>query len=51
MYNRRLHFHQAFSDFQVAQILQVLAMWKWEEIDPRLMDLYSRFDKVIPYLL
>lgn len=30
---------------QVAQILQVLAMWKWEEIDPRLMDLYSRFDK------
>ena len=30
---------------QVAQILQVLALWKWEEIDPRLMDLYSRFDK------
>jgi hypothetical protein len=30
---------------QVAQILQVLAMWKWEEIDPKLMDLYSRFDK------
>lgn len=30
---------------QVAQILQVLCLWKWEEIDPRLMDLYSRFDK------
>ena len=30
---------------QVAQILQVLALWKWEEIDPKLMDLYSRFDK------
>merc|ERR1719225_1792070 len=30
---------------QVAQILQVLALWKWEEIDPRVMDLYSRFDK------
>eukprot|EP00095_Tigriopus_kingsejongensis_P004295 maker-scaffold722_size106786-snap-gene-0.30 protein:Tk04295 transcript:maker-scaffold722_size106786-snap-gene-0.30-mRNA-1 annotation:"receptor-mediated endocytosis protein 6 homolog" len=30
---------------QVAQILQVLSLWKWEEIDPRLMDLYSRFDK------
>lgn len=27
---------------QVAQILQVLALWKWEDIDPRLMDLYSR---------
>ena len=30
---------------QVARILQVLALWKWEEIDPRLSDLYSRFDK------
>ena len=30
---------------QVAQILQVLALWKWEEIDPRLLDLYNRFDK------
>lgn len=30
---------------QIAQILQVLALWKWEEIDPRLMDLYGRFDK------
>jgi hypothetical protein len=30
---------------QVAQILQVLALWKWEEIDERQMDLYSRFDK------
>ena len=30
---------------QIAQILQVLALWKWEEIDPRLSDLYSRFDK------
>ena len=32
---------------QVAQILQVLALWKWEDIDPRLMDLYSRFDKEV----
>ena len=30
---------------QIAHILQVLALWKWEEIDPRLSDLYSRFDK------
>ena len=30
---------------QVAQILQVLAMWKFEDVDPRLLDLYSRFDK------
>ena len=30
---------------QIAQILKVLALWKWEEIDPRLMDLYSNFDK------
>ncbi len=32
---------------QVAQILQVLALWKWEEIDPKLMDLYARFDKEV----
>ena len=30
---------------QVAQILQTLALWKWEDVDPRLHDLYSRFDK------
>ncbi|XP_040577148.2 LOW QUALITY PROTEIN: GTPase-activating protein and VPS9 domain-containing protein 1 [Lepeophtheirus salmonis] len=30
---------------QVAHILQVLCMQKWEEIDPKHMDLFSRFDK------
>ena len=32
---------------QVAQILKMIALTKWEEIgDERLTDLYSRFDKV-----
>lgn len=35
-----------FNLMQVAQILQVLAMSKWEDIDPRLMDLYGKFEKV-----
>lgn len=35
-----------FNLMQVAQILQVLAMSKWEEIDPKLMDLYGKFEKV-----
>ena len=30
---------------QVAQILQVLVHSKWETFDPKLADLYSRFDK------
>jgi hypothetical protein len=30
---------------QVAQILQVLVHSKWEPFDPKLDDLYSRFDK------
>ncbi|XP_054720552.1 GTPase-activating protein and VPS9 domain-containing protein 1-like [Uloborus diversus] len=34
-----------FNLMQVAQILQVLAMSKWEEIDPKLMDLYEKFEK------
>ena len=34
-----------FNLMQVAQILQVLALWKWEEINPQLMDLYSQFDR------
>ncbi|KAF8788397.1 GTPase-activating protein and VPS9 like protein [Argiope bruennichi] len=34
-----------FNLMQVAQILQVLAMSKWEEIDPKLMDLYGKFEK------
>ena len=34
-----------FNLMQVAQILQVLALWKWEEINPQLMDLYSEFDR------
>ena len=32
---------------QVAQIIQVLALSKWEEIDPKLKDLYGKFEKVI----
>ncbi|GAB6021964.1 hypothetical protein CHUAL_006124 [Chamberlinius hualienensis] len=34
-----------FNLMQVAQILQVLAMAKWEEIDPKLMDLYGKFER------
>ncbi|UYV63347.1 GAPVD1 [Cordylochernes scorpioides] len=34
-----------FNLMQVAQILQVFAMAKWEDLDPRLMDIYSKFDK------
>lgn len=34
-----------FNLMQVAQIIQVLALWKWEEISPQLMDLYSEFDR------
>lgn len=34
-----------FNLMQVAQILQVLAMAKWEELDPKLMDLYGKFEK------
>ena len=30
---------------QVAQILQVLVLAKWEPFDPKMSDLYSRFDK------
>lgn len=30
---------------QIAQILQVLAMWKLEEADPKLSDLYSQFNQ------
>jgi len=33
-----------FNLMQVAQIIQVLALWKWEEINPQLMDLYSEFE-------
>lgn len=36
----------SFNLMQVAQILQVLAMSKWEEINPKLMDLYGKFEKV-----
>jgi hypothetical protein len=31
---------------QVGQILQVLAITKWEDIDPKLMDLYGKFERV-----
>ncbi|CAL4082390.1 unnamed protein product, partial [Meganyctiphanes norvegica] len=36
-----------FNLMQVAQILQVLAMSRWETPDPRLNDLYSQFDKEV----
>ncbi|KAG7172154.1 GTPase-activating protein and VPS9 domain-containing protein 1-like [Homarus americanus] len=36
-----------FNLIQVAQILQVLAMSRWESPDVRLTDLYSHFDKEI----
>lgn len=35
---------------QVAQILQVLAMSRWETPDSRLSDLYSNFDKEVSVL-
>jgi hypothetical protein len=34
-----------FNLMQVAQIIQCLALWKWEEINPLMMDLYGEFDK------
>jgi len=41
-----------FNLMQVAQILQVLALWKWEEIQPQHQDLYRQFDKsLVPGLL
>jgi len=41
-----------FNLMQVAQILQVLALWKWEEINPQHQDLYRQFDKsMVPGLL
>ncbi|XP_066958236.1 GTPase-activating protein and VPS9 domain-containing protein 1 [Macrobrachium rosenbergii] len=36
-----------FNLMQVAQILQVLAMSRWETPDPRLSDLYDHFDKEV----
>ncbi|CAM6032097.1 unnamed protein product, partial [Sphagnum compactum] len=41
---------------QTAQIIQILALSKWEEIDPKLDDLYSKFKKesiscVLDYIL
>jgi hypothetical protein len=41
---------------QIAQIIQILALSKWEEIDPKLHDLYSKFKKesiscVLDYIL
>lgn len=32
---------------QVAQILQVLALMNYEEVDPKVEDLYSQFEKVL----
>ncbi|KAK7074988.1 GTPase-activating protein and VPS9 domain-containing protein 1 [Halocaridina rubra] len=36
-----------FNLMQVAQIIQVLAMSRWETPDPRLSDLYDHFDKEV----
>jgi hypothetical protein len=36
-----------FNLMQVAQIIQSLALWKWEEISPHLMDLYGEFERDI----
>lgn len=35
-----------FNLIQVAQIIQMLAMRKFQSVDARLEDLYSQFDKV-----
>ncbi|CAB3384514.1 Hypothetical predicted protein [Cloeon dipterum] len=34
-----------FNLMQVAQILQRLAIWQWQEVDSKVMDLYSQYDK------
>ncbi|XP_059482165.1 GTPase-activating protein and VPS9 domain-containing protein 1 [Neocloeon triangulifer] len=34
-----------FNLMQVAQILQRLAIWQWQEVDSKVLDLYSQFDK------
>lgn len=34
-----------FNLMQVGQIIQTLALWKWEEINPSHLDLYSEFDR------
>jgi hypothetical protein len=34
-----------FNLMQVGQIIQTLALWKWEEINPTHLDLYSEFDR------
>lgn len=39
-----------FNLIQVAQILQGLAMNKWEQPDPRTADLYSHFDKKVSFM-
>ena len=41
----------SFNLIQVAQILQMLALRKYEPIDPRLADLYDQFDKVSSKLI
>lgn len=36
-----------FNLMQVAQILQMLAMRKYEDVDPKVADLYNQFHSVI----
>jgi len=47
-----ISYRARFNLMQVAQILQVLALWKWEEINPHHKDLYRQFDEnLVPGLL
>lgn len=40
-----ISFIARFNLMQVGQIIQTLALWKWEEINPNHLDLYSEFDR------
>ena len=42
-----ISYRARFNLMQVAQILQVLALWKWEDINPSHQDLYEQFDKTL----
>lgn len=40
-----------FNLMQIGQILQTLAVCRWEKIDPKLMDLYGQFDLVSCFII
>ena len=47
-----ISYRHRFNLMQVAQIIQVLALWKWEDINPAHQDLYQQFDKnLVPGLI